>query len=132
MQSLPDDGPIDDCLSRLQNMENEHLSDEENETEDIITRNFVPASLPSYREDDAIKNTLAQMQGNTTPIEWPNIDGTPINEFQTPRYIARAFPTLYSTGNADLHAERIKIVKPAEYFQHMLKYKDGRFAHHTR
>ncbi len=61
LQSLPDDGPIDDCLSRLQNMENEHLSDEENETEDIITRNFIPASLPSYHEDDAIENTLARM-----------------------------------------------------------------------
>ena len=61
MQSLPDDSPIDNCLPWLQNIENEHLSDEENETEDIITRNFIPASLPSYHEDDAIENTLARM-----------------------------------------------------------------------
>jgi hypothetical protein len=35
------------------------------------------------------------MQSNDPPLLWPKIDGTPINEFQTPGYIARAFLTLY-------------------------------------
>lgn len=59
---------------------------------------------------------------------WPEIEGVPINEFQTIGYIVRAFPTLYPTGIADLRGERIKDIKPAEYFRHMMWYKDSRFA----
>ena len=59
---------------------------------------------------------------------WPEIEGSPINEFQTPGYIARAFPTLYPYGKADLRSERIRDIKPAKYFKHLLWYKDGRFA----
>ena len=44
--------------------------------------------------------------------------------------MARAFPTLYPWGIADLNEPRIREVKPAEYFKHLLVYKDGRFAHH--
>ena len=51
--------------------------------------------------------------------------GIPVNEFQTPDYISCAFPILYSTSAADLYLERIKDVKPAEYFLHLLRYKDS-------
>ena len=61
---------------------------------------------------------------------WPIISGNAINEFNTPGYIARAFPTLYLTSSADLRSEHIRDVNPAEYFQHLLKYKDGKFARH--
>ena len=63
---------------------------------------------------------------------WPEIDGVPINEFQSSGYIARAFPTLYPYGNADLRSERPWNIKPAEYFKHLMWYKDGRFARHPR
>src|ERR1041384_4977274 len=72
------------------------------------------------------------MQSNDEPIMWPEIEGNPINEFQTPGYIARAFPALYPHGKADLRSERIRDIKPAEYFKHLLWYKDGRFAQHAR
>src|SRR5688572_5226936 len=60
------------------------------------------------------------------------MNSNPVNEFQTSGYIACAFPSLYLTGNADLRAEQIRDVKPAEYFKHLLLYKDGRFARHAR
>jgi hypothetical protein len=46
--------------------------------------------------------------------------------------LACVFPTLYPTGSADFRAERIKDVKPAKYFKHLLQYKNGRFVRHTR
>jgi hypothetical protein len=49
-----------------------------------------------------------------------------------PRYMARAFPTLYPYGLADLRSEHPRDIKPAEYFKHLIWYKDGRFARHTR
>ena len=95
-------------------------------------RTFI--SLPSltHREDIAIQNTLDRMQNKNSPVEWPQINNHPINEFQMPGYIACTFLTLYPTGCADLHAERIRDVKPAEYFKHLLLYKDRRFARHAR
>ena len=65
------------------------------------------------------------MRSDAAPIMWPNIDAIPVNEFQTPGYIACAFPTLYPTGAVDFCSERIRDVKPAEYFSHLLRYKDG-------
>ncbi len=59
---------------------------------------------------------------------WPQINGNPVNEFQTPRYITCAFPTLYPTECTDLYAECVKDVKPAKYFKHLLQYKDRKFA----
>ena len=72
------------------------------------------------------------MQNHNSPSLWPEIDGNLINEFQTPRYMVRAFPTLYPHGRGDLHSERARDIKPAEYFKHLIWYKDGRFARHTR
>ncbi len=51
---------------------------------------------------------------------WPEIKGIPINEFQIPRYIAMAFPTLYLNGNANLRSGQIREIKPVEYFKHLL------------
>ena len=65
-------------------------------------RNFVLTPAPSSSEEHAIDDALARMQSETDPVMWPTIDGNAINKFNTPGYIARAFPTLYPTGNADL------------------------------
>ncbi|RGB24564.1 hypothetical protein C1646_772915 [Rhizophagus diaphanus] len=69
---------------------------------------------------------LNHIQTENPPITWLQIDNSPINEFQTPGYIAMVFPMLYPTGKADLYTERIRDIKPAKYFKHLLKYKDGR------
>ncbi|KAK3922134.1 ATP-dependent DNA helicase [Frankliniella fusca] len=55
----------------------------------------------------------------------------PVDEFNTEGYIACAFPTLFCKGYADLRSPRSKKVNPGAYFQHLLNYKDGRFARHT-
>lgn len=93
---------------------------------------FVPSNTPTRRETTAISDTLNRVQSNNAPIMWPEIDGVPINEFQTLGYMARAFPTLYPYGLGDLRSIRARDINPAEYFKHMLWYKDGRFARHTR
>ncbi|EXX58668.1 uncharacterized protein LOC105316640 [Rhizophagus irregularis DAOM 181602=DAOM 197198] len=129
LRSLPIDGSIDDQLRDVR-MIAEELN-HENE-DNVITRTFVPFLPSTLHEDVAIKNALDRMQSENNPIAWPQINSSPINEFQTPGYIACAFSTLYPTGCADLRAERIWDIKPAEYFKHLLLYKDGRFARHAR
>ncbi|RGB36292.1 hypothetical protein C1646_814122 [Rhizophagus diaphanus] len=104
---LPEDGPIDDQLPQIDNVE-QCFNDDDDVYEDMIRSNFVPAPLPLPNEEQAISNTLNRVQDNDIPITWPNIDGTPINEFQTPSYIACAFPTLYPTRNGDLRSNHIR------------------------
>ena len=135
LQSLPDDGYIGDRLQHVQMNIEDMEEDEESQDDDNdikITRTFVPMAPLAPSEDSAIKSTLKRMQNKENLMDWPQITDSPINEFQTVGYIACAFPTLYPTGSADLHAERIRKVNPAEYFKHLLLYKDGRFGRHSR
>lgn len=74
----------------------------------MVIRTFVPSLPPSHFENFAFKSTLDRIQLENPSMIWPQIDHNPINEFQTPGYIAMAFPTLYPTGKADLRAERIR------------------------
>ncbi|KAF1962381.1 hypothetical protein CC80DRAFT_400118, partial [Byssothecium circinans] len=43
-----------------------------------------------------------------------------------------AFPTLYLNGIGDYMQPRMWEVVYADYVQHMISYKDGRFAYHSR
>ncbi|MCL7028421.1 hypothetical protein MKW94_024005 [Papaver nudicaule] len=43
-----------------------------------------------------------------------------------------AFPTLFPYGKADLRRSRYRKVSECQYFQHLMKYHDGRFARDSR
>lgn len=132
LNSLPEDDSIIDMLPRLRD---DQITDKNTDIEngdDGISRSFVPLLPATQREEVVINDTLERLQNQSQYITWPEIDGNPINEFQTIGYIVRAFPTLYPTGIADLRASREKKIKPAEYFKHLMWYKDGRFARHPR
>ena len=96
---------------KIEDIDN-NFDNDDNNPEESQSREFVSASLPSPNENRTIANTLIRMQNNDSPIMWPNIDENPINEFQISGYIARAFLTLYSTGNADLCSEYARDIKP--------------------
>ena len=117
IQSLPEHGSVINLLPQIQTEDSQH--DDENEG-DMISSTFIPSITPTLRKSTAINDTLNRMQNNDIPIMWPEIDNNPINEFQTPGYIARAFPTLYPYGKADLRSEQARDIKPAEYFKHLL------------
>ncbi|CAB4484568.1 unnamed protein product [Rhizophagus irregularis] len=104
------DRSIDDLLSQVRASENRlhhvdyksHDADHlDSETDDTIIRNFIPVPFLLRSENHVINDAFARMQSETG-LMWPNIDDIAINEFNTPEYIARAFPTLYPTGSADL------------------------------
>ena len=68
------------------------------------------------------------------PIRWLPQDPEPINEYTTKRYMAMAFPSLFPTGRADFHdqSQWIEQVGLADYFESLLRHKDGRFGRHPR
>ena len=43
-----------------------------------------------------------------------------------------AFPSLFPTSAAEFASPRVREVTIDNYFKHLIKYKDGRFAKHPR
>ncbi|PKY59079.1 hypothetical protein RhiirA4_304738, partial [Rhizophagus irregularis] len=132
LETLPENDSIFNMLPQLQDDELGEDDGDNIEDGEDVSRTFVPSMPSTQREGEAINATLDRMQNDNPPSLWPEIEGVPINEFHTPGYMVRAFPTLYPYGRADLRSARVKEVKPAEYFRHLLWYKDGRFARHPR
>ncbi|CAG8484850.1 9671_t:CDS:10 [Cetraspora pellucida] len=87
LQSLPENGSIIDQLSQLLDDETNHkgLSEE---------------NIDSY-EDKTIENGFSSqtfVPSMPPGFDWPYIETSPIDEFHTLRYMAQAFPTLFSQG----------------------------------
>ena len=103
------------------------MSDEdedENHETTFNSQTFVPLLPTKLREDRAINeilNNKAQHNRNMR-LDQPSNEILPVDEFNTPGYIARAFPTLYPWKIADLNEPWLREVKPAEYFKHLLIY----------
>ncbi|CAG8810705.1 6162_t:CDS:1, partial [Racocetra fulgida] len=91
--------------------ENESYESIEDYNDNSISQTFIPVPPPTCCKDSAIDKALSNLQNNNNQppiIEWLKINHAPIDEFNTPGYMARAFPTLYPYGIADLYAPRIK------------------------
>ncbi|KAI3949440.1 hypothetical protein MKX01_000088 [Papaver californicum] len=58
--------------------------------------------------------------------------GEVIDEFTREGYITMAFLALFPYGTADLRQLRLRKVGECQYFQHLMKYRDGRFAQDSR
>lgn len=132
LNSLPDDGNVYNLMkgfSASQESQGEACSpekgDEVNDDEedyDDIEETGMPSMQPPHQQDH-IK----------TLFDWPTISTEPISEFKTVGYIAMAFPSLYPYGRPDLRDKnRKKKMDPAQFFKHLMLYKDGRFAKHPR
>jgi hypothetical protein len=137
LQTLPENGSIVEQLPQITDdrpycseeepNDNDDADEHENENKDPFkSQTFVPSIPNRPSEDRAINEILnrAHDRENST-IKWPHNDVSPVDEFNSPGYIARAFPTLYPWRIGDLNEPRIKKIKPAEYFKHLLVYKDG-------
>ena len=105
-------------------------SDDEfmNEEFDQLLQEFVNTDDDELCIDDNIDGNAPE------PIRWPTQGEAPINEYKTEGYIAMAFPTLFPNGRADLrdNSHRNTSLKVAEYFEALLRFKDGRFGTHPR
>ncbi len=76
-------------------------------------------------EDGPIQYTQAHI------LPAPHLDGNPIDE-RTPGYIVKAFPTLFPDGAGDFYQGRLRKVQLGEYFAHLMRFRDPRFARHRR
>ena len=64
-------------------------------------------------------------------IPWPTRGDKPLSEFTTRHFFSMAFPTLFPCGLGDFVQNRSRTCESlAEWADHLLWYKDGRFARH--
>lgn len=72
--------------------------------------------------------------GAVPPRDVPGIfRHVPMSEFSSRHAsLSLAFPTLFPVGMAEFNRPRMRAVTYAQYIEHLMKYKDGRFARHPR
>ncbi|MCL7044102.1 hypothetical protein MKW94_009965, partial [Papaver nudicaule] len=147
IEHLPENGVPDD----LPNMEEDapHVDRDQsgNETEDdsnngpemqeqhfhvdeFETAGTVGAAIQPDQQS-CIRRALEITEAGQTTAELP-FTGEVIDEFTKEGYITMAFPTLFPYGTADLRQSRYRKVNAGQYFQHLMKYHDGRFARDSR
>ena len=80
---------------------------------------------------EEVETENAQVRVEQPVIPWPTTDATPASEFTTPYFFTMAFPCLFPYGKGDYHINRPVTCHPLhEWAEHLLWYKDGRFARH--
>ncbi|RXK36573.1 hypothetical protein M231_06114 [Tremella mesenterica] len=138
LASLPENGSVFDLL-RSTTTRNTTIGTDIPEfvdegREDIVLEGIVPNVGSGLREVDETRAMLEEMDEATRlAMTAPPLRPTPLYEHdKTSQHLINAFPFLFPQGLADLHATRQNKVSPNDYFKHLMKYEDGRFAAHPR
>ena len=135
LNELPEDGNLSGLtgIKTSRNVEEDRplLENDENSHD---AESFVPIAAQKLTELEAVKKSVADGQKSSPRniVPWPPRADAPINEFVTEGYISCAFPTLFPTGAGDFLAPRERVVTVGNYFKHLMRYDDGRFARHPR
>jgi len=141
LDSLPADGSVFHRLRNIQqteveNISNNHLgpNDLDGDDNDPTLNVTSNGCVPSIRSNESELSELQSgLQITEAVLTMPRINTEAINEHHPSRkYIIEAFPTLFPTGRADFHEDRHFKVSAPEYFKHLMRYRDGRFAQHPR
>ena len=131
LQQLPEDGDLSN-LTSLPTSDPQSESSQDDIYGAHLSTSFVPNAAQQRTEQETVQKSVQDLQSGSHTLAWPTIGGTPINEFTTEGYFSMAFPTLFPTGAADFLGQRCNQVTIGNYFTHLMKYRDGRFARHPR
>ena len=131
LQQLPEDGDLSNLTSLLTS-DPQSESSQDNLYGAHLSTSFVPNAAQQRTEQETVQKSVQDLQSHSHILAWPTIGGTPINEFTTEGYFSMAFPSLFPTGSADFLGHRCNQVTIGNYFTHLMKYRDGRFARHPR
>ena len=97
---------------------------------------------PTVNIQEQVNAIIQQVTGNTNQdytkrknshpiIPWPTRNNEPVSEFTTRHFFTLAFSTLFPHNKGDFFANRPRTCdNMSEWAEHILWYKDGRFARH--
>ncbi len=119
LSQLPEDGDLADLATvTLEDpiADEEPLEQSDDPYNAFLVGSFVPVNHRKNTEQEIVQQAVAQGNSDDQPVLWPQISGTPINEFHTEGYFTCAFPTLFPTGSVDFSAPRLHPVTIGYYF----------------
>ena len=149
LNRLPVDGQLDDLETVEFPPDTVHL-DDKGPAEDqfgpaIIGRESASGVLiaePPVNIEEEVRSAVNEVIGDRSTevtftkrgivtIPWPTRDGTPLSEFTTRHFFTMAFPCLFPHGRGDFFMNRLRTCESlANWCEHLLWYRDGRFARH--
>ena len=108
---------------------------------DCSTHSGVLLSDVPINIQSEIKNIVQEVMGDNAEVStdkkgictipWPTRDNVPVTEYKTTNFFTLAFPSLFPYGTADFFSNRKRTCSSmSDWADHLLWYKDGRFAHH--
>ncbi|KAE8740614.1 hypothetical protein FOCC_FOCC013872 [Frankliniella occidentalis] len=98
---------------------NDDDCDDEDNLSPIVYKDVPDLSFVTQKQQLNIQDNV---------LLWPSIGIKPINEFSSPGYITMSFPHLFPYGTCDYSNRSGNIISLEKYVQHLMLYKDGRFA----
>ena len=149
LKQLPEDGELTDIHTvELSNKayQNRYKGQAQDRTDpglisEDATNSGVLLPGPKANIQKKIQNVVDDVTGNSSEvtinkrgiptIPWPTRDDCPVSEFTTTYFFTMSFPCLFPHGKGDFFMNRIRTCPSlADWAQHLLWYKDGRFARH--
>ena len=133
INDLPEDGNLPDLSDIKSSSVIEKESFLQDTDEDAHNAElFVPIAAQKLTEIEAIKECILERQKSVDQmtVPWLHRAYTPVNEFNTEGNMSCAFPRLFPTGTGDFLAPREHVVTVDNYFKHLVRFDDSRFARH--
>ena len=134
LSQLPiEDNVLDQIITMVGDAVPEDIQDDTPDDGDGLDADgvAVPNVNPDNSDLEDLRQQLAHRQG--AHITLPPFRATPLSEFNREQaLLSRAFPTLYPYGKAEWISPRCRTVAYKAYIEHLIKYRDGRFAQHPR
>ena len=102
------------------------------ETEDELIECMLRGIIAEEEGSLPLNQNLPSESAANTPVRWPTQGSEPVNEYTIEGYITMAFPLLFPYGKADLRDQSHRQIEigTTEYFDALLRYKDGKFGSH--
>lgn len=136
LNSFPEHGFVFDRIWIIERIEARNICDQfglndANDSDPTLNITF-DDFVPSFRSNEPEISDLQKGLQVTEPIlTMPTIHPASINPNR--RYIIEAFLNLFSKDQVDFHDYRSEnIVSAQEYFKYLIRYRDDRFAQHSR
>jgi hypothetical protein len=145
LEELPVDGSVEHRLRSQEIAALEHVSQGESLLDDDDDNNALPPDMTTVPNLGAEHQEIEHLRRQVFPnppspppapeyyLSLPPMRSTPIMEFNRSQpLLILAFPTLYPHGEAEFCQPRERSVEYAQYIEHLLRYRDPRFAQHPR
>ena len=124
---------INDALSHQQSLSCTDQPTNSFEPYELESSSFISTQTNARTEVEEIRQLLHIPNIPLPPsIDWPPIEMSPINEYNTEGLLSMDFPTLFLTGTTMLLQPHIHEVDMHEYIIHLFRYHDKIFGQHPR